>query len=428
MSQQQTAHPIRVLKFGGTSVQHAAAIRRLTEIVAAKRKTCRPVVVVSALAGVTDTLLDAARIAARGSLETVHSRLKKLENRHATVLRELFNQHSCLASELFLLDTARILETQLAELELLLSAVATLGTLPDVIQDAVVAFGERLSSVLVTTALQLRGITAETVDARRVIVTDGRHTCAEPDPTAIGKQSRRIIAPLLEAETVVVTQGFIGSTRNGATTTLGRGGSDFTATLLGAALDAEAVEIWTDVNGVLTADPKIIPGAATIPFLTFTEADVLAQFGAKVLHQRTVQPVRAKGIPVFVFNSEQPDGPGTRVDGGQKTASGVVKSIAIIPEAHQTLLGLVGTGIAHSATIKAKVLDTLHLFEAELVREPLSPHCLAVIVDAVDAKRAVVALHEAFFESPAEPAGRAEASHTLKILGVQPLVLSPSFI
>jgi aspartate kinase len=295
-----------VCKFGGTSVADAAAITRAGEIVR-DRRARRPVVVVSALAGVTNALLGAAAQAAEGQLLPALHAVTALRERHLAEVEAL------LGGTAAAIEVGAEIGAQLDELAHLCEALATLGHLTPRSLDAIAAMGEQMASVLVVAAFRRMGLDAAHVRAQDVIKTDDAFTRAEPDGTAIASAARAGLAPLLAADRVPVLGGFVGATAQGVTTTLGRGGSDYTASLVGAALDAEAIEIWTDVDGMLTADPRVIPEARLIPQIRFDEASELAYFGAKVLHPSTIDPAVRKGIPVYVFNSRRPEGAGTRI-------------------------------------------------------------------------------------------------------------------
>ncbi len=290
-----------VCKFGGTSVQDAAAIRRLGDIVAA-RAAERPLIVVSALARVTDGLLQLTRHVALGDLGAVDVGLAQLVERHRTVAAQL--PGAAKAMDQILDDAAILLDELTAALGRALTAREA---------DALVAHGELWSSRLVAAALAGRRLPAEWVDARDVVVTDGRHGRAVPQRDEIAARAAGRLLPLLDAARIPVTQGFIGATGDRVPTTLGRGGSDFTAALLGAALRAERVEIWTDVDGLMTADPRIVPEARVLPAATYDEAAELATFGAKVLHPATQLPLVKERIPIVILNSARPDGAGTTI-------------------------------------------------------------------------------------------------------------------
>lgn len=295
-----------VAKFGGTSVGDAAAIRRTAGIVRGRRD-CAPVVVVSALSGATTTLLELAEQASGVNLVGAIAMVEQLRARHLTVVSELLGG-SADADEVA--GTVSMLFDELAHL---VEALSVLGHATPRSLDAIASFGEQLSAPIVEAALRREGIDAQVVDARRVLVTDAAFGRAEPQLDLIAAAAREHVLSVVRAGRVPVLGGYIGATPDGITTTLGRGGSDYSASLIGAALEAEAIEIWTDVDGMLTADPRVVQGARLIEHIRFDEASELASFGAKVLHPNTIAPAVARGIPVFVFNSMRPDGAGTRI-------------------------------------------------------------------------------------------------------------------
>ncbi len=297
-----------VMKFGGTSVADAAALENVASVVATEREAA-PVVVVSAMSGVTDALLAATDIAS----------LQEVFERHRSVSRALLEDDEAFAERL---SSA---EQEIAEL---LGAPAERPSERKRVQDAVVSFGEVLSSALLAELLNQHGIVARQVDARRCIITDEEHTNAAPLMTETFARSKSELLPLVESGVVPVLGGFIGATAQGVTTTLGRGGSDYTAALLGAALDVSEIQIWTDVTGVLTADPRVVPEAQTIERLSYSEAAELAYFGAKVLHPKTIQPAIESSIPVRICNSRAPQEAGTLVGPQSETSPRTVKAIA----------------------------------------------------------------------------------------------------
>lgn len=307
-----------VAKFGGTSVEDANAIRRLQRIVSARLEQ-RPVLVVSAMAGVTDALLRAAALASTGDESSTFDLLEHLQEKHIATARELRSETGQVGGSL---------EQLFAELRPLLQGVCSLRELTPRLSDRIVSFGERLSANLVTSMLQESGTRGELVDARECIVTDDHFTCATPLIDQTNDRLRTKLVPLLDQGKVPVLGGFIASNVKGLTTTLGRGGSDFTAALIGAALNAERVEIWTDVDGIRTTDPRLYPEAQPIESLSFHEASELAHFGAKVLHPATLVPAIDNNIPVYVLNSHNPDHPGTCVSVGGN-GPGRVKAIAV---------------------------------------------------------------------------------------------------
>ena len=293
-----------ILKFGGTSVGDAEAIDRLVRHVSAARERGQAVVVVSALSGVTDQLLQLASAAASGDERTAKAGVTELQNRHAAVARQVTSEFDALID---------FLERQLVELRSLLHAVATLKDASPRSRDAIAAFGELLSSRIVTAACLAQGLPARWVDVRRVLVTNDTFGCALPLMENTTACSAQHLAPLLENGQVPVVGGYIGATSSGVTTTLGRGGSDYSAAILGAALEATEIQIWTDVDGMMTADPRVVPATRVVPRLSFEEASELAYFGAKVLHPSTILPAVSKSIPVRILNSRRFDGGGTLI-------------------------------------------------------------------------------------------------------------------
>jgi len=295
-----------VAKFGGTSVGDAEAIARTVAIVRGRLER-EPVVIVSALAGTTNRLIEIAEHAAKGELIVALAIVEELRSRHFETIRAL------LAGDPSEGEVAAEIGALFDELAHLAEALSVLGHLTPRSHDAVAAMGERLSAPVVTAAMQRAGLPATFVDARRVMVTSDDFGRAEPLPDDIAIACREQLIPLLRAGRVPVLGGYIGSTRGGVTTTIGRGGSDYSASLVGAAMEADAIEIWTDVDGMLTADPRVVSDARLIHDIRFDEAAELATFGAKVLHPSTIAPAVQRGIPVYVFNSRHPEGTGTRI-------------------------------------------------------------------------------------------------------------------
>jgi aspartate kinase len=289
-----------VAKFGGTSVADAPAMQRLAGIVR-QRLPERPLVVVSALAGVTDDLLGLAQLAL--DEEAIDATLAALYERHQRIAASLPGAGPAFET------IAGDIETLRRDLASLLDRTVTGADL-----DAIASRGELWSSRLVTAALAGAGLEAIWVDVRPLMITDDRHTRATPYLQVLNHRARECLQPLVEAGRIPVTQGFIGSTAQGSPTTLGRGGSDFTAALLGAALDATRVEIWTDVDGLMTADPRIVPSARTLARASYDEAAELATFGAKILHPATALPLVRAGIPIMILNSTRPERPGTTIE------------------------------------------------------------------------------------------------------------------
>jgi aspartate kinase len=295
-----------VVKFGGTSVGDAEAIGRSAAIVKG-RLARQPAVVVSALGGATNSLLAIGEQSAKGHLIGALRGVETLRDRHFQQCEKL------LGTSEEATDVASEMSATFDELASLAEALSVLGHATPRSFDTIAAFGEQLSSHLVAAYFKLNGIPAAHVDARDVFTTDANFMTAEPQTDAIAENAREIVQPLIQSGKVPVMGGFIGRTASGITTTLGRGGSDYSASLLGAALHADAIEIWTDVDGMLTADPRVVKGSRLIEQIRFDEASELASFGAKVLHPNTIAPAVKLGIPVFIYNSRNPGGKGTRI-------------------------------------------------------------------------------------------------------------------
>ena len=309
-----------VMKFGGTSVADAPAFENVARIVASQ-SIVAPVVVVSAMGGVTDALLAATVAAGEGRADEAIASLEETFRRHHKTAETLLTPEAA-QSFAHRVDTAA---NQINEL-LRTSADNPLRRRPT--QDAVLSFGEMLSSELLAEVLQQRGVKAQHVDARRCILTDDQYTCALPLMPDTLFKAQEILTPLIESGFVPVLGGFIASTHEGTTTTLGRGGSDYTAALIGAALNVDEIQIWTDVTGVLTADPRVVPEAQTVERLSYAEASELAYFGAKVLHPKTIQPAIEGSIPVRICNSRAPEEIGTLVGPQTETTDRTIKAIA----------------------------------------------------------------------------------------------------
>ena len=308
-----------VMKFGGTSVESAAAIERVASIVK-ERLDRKPIVVVSAMGKTTNKLLALAQTAIHGERDEYIRQLHDLRDFHSREARQVVPLAQ--RAELDL-----ILDDQFQEMTELVKGLAVLGELTPRSIDAISSYGERLSSYIVSLAFEHYGVPSIHVDSRSVIVTDNRHTQAAPILADTYNRLASTVAPLAQ-QRVVVMGGFIGATLEGVTTTLGRGGSDFTASIVGAGVNAEEIQIWTDVDGMLTADPTILPGGHRVKIISFAEAAELAYFGAKVLHPATVIPAIERNIPVLILNSRRPSVPGTRIVAEAVKGTNAVKSIA----------------------------------------------------------------------------------------------------
>jgi aspartate kinase len=309
-----------VMKFGGTSVEDASAIERVAAIVGGRRQQ-KPVVIVSALARVTDQLLTMARAAAGDDLESALSLARAARERHQATAEQLLPPPAYG-------EFRPALAQKFDELDNLLRGITAVGELSPRTTDYVLSFGELLSSAMVHAYFAARGMRSALVDARECILTDAQHTRAVPDFEQSYPKLAARLQPILDAEGVPVMAGFLGATADGVTTTIGRGGSDFSAAIVGAALEATRIEIWTDVDGVKTTDPNLCPDARRLPEISFDEAAELAFFGAKVLHPATMLPAMQKNIPVYVLNSRNPDNEGTCVRAHAQPSPGRIKAIA----------------------------------------------------------------------------------------------------
>jgi len=313
-----------VMKFGGTSVEDAAAIERTAAIVAGRVANGKsPVVVVSAMAKVTDQLLRAADAASQGDRAGALAISSRLRARHRDTAADLVKDKADCAALI------RLIDEKFAALDEVLRGLAAIRELTPRISDLIVSYGERLSSRIVTAAFGERRIDAAHVDAREVIITDSEFQKAAPIDGLIEKKAQEKLLPLLGKGKVPVMGGFIASNEAGLTTTLGRGGSDYTGALVGGAIASETIEIWTDVDGIMTADPRVCSGALRVKVISFEEAAELAYFGAKVLHPATILPAVKKNIPVLVLNSRNASCEGTRIISIAPHCKSPFKSIAV---------------------------------------------------------------------------------------------------
>jgi len=381
---------LQVMKFGGTSVGDASCILRAAQIIAKAAKVNRCVAVVSAMSGVTNRLIDSAKSAESGKAEEASSVLDALRGQHETALVNLLPRE---ADRIPIRDQISRL---LAEGWRLCEGTALLRELTPRTLDAISSLGERLSAPLVAAAVREQGVPSQSLEATELIVTDAFHGGAEPlmDKTRLRSQAR--LQPLLEKGIVPVVTGFLGATEQGQLTTLGRGGSDYSATILGAALEADEVIIWTDVDGVLTADPRLVPDARTIPMISYREAGELAYFGAKVLHPKTLNPVVQAAIPVWIRNSFAPEKPGTKITPEGRSIGGGVKALTAIRDV--TLISLGGPGIVGLPDVVGRTFSTTAEVRANvlLISQSSSQNDICFIVATSDAQRTVEALRKEF--------------------------------
>jgi bifunctional aspartokinase / homoserine dehydrogenase 1 len=381
---------LQVMKFGGTSVGDASCIARVAEIVAKASRANPLVVVVSAMSGVTNRLIEAATCSETGDRERAGELLEALREQHFEALKILIQNPE--TRNLIALN----IEELLREAQRLCEGTALIHELTVRTLDSVSSLGERLSAPLVAGALSERGVRSEAIEATELIVTDSYHGAAEPlmEPTQARCEKR--LRPLLQQGVVPVVTGFIGATAEGVRTTLGRGGSDYSATILGGALGADEVIIWTDVNGVLTADPRLVPGARTIPEISYREAAELAHFGAKVLHPKTLRAVTQTGIPVWIRNTFEPEHPGTKITPHGKTSSAGVKALTAIRDV--SLIAVGGPGIVGLPDVVGRTFSTTSNVRANvlLISQSSSQNDICFIVFSSDAKRTVDALRQQF--------------------------------
>jgi bifunctional aspartokinase / homoserine dehydrogenase 1 len=387
-----TASEILVMKFGGTSVGSPEAMRTVAEIVATEKTRWKAVIpVVSALNGVTNTLLETAHKAASGDQSIVERSSKELHDRHREMIDTLLTSPEIKGA------VAREIHQLIAEFTNLVQAMYVLGEASPRGIDAVGSLGERMSSRILTALLNERNIKAEAVDSTKLIVTDSRFTSANPDEEATQKNTRSVLLPLIEQGITPVITGFLGATPDGVVTTLGRGGSDFSAALLGAALPAGEVWIWTDVNGVMSADPRIVPEARTIDHLSYREVSELAYFGAKVLHPKTIRPVIEHNIPLRVCNTFVPRNPGTWiVSDTSYITEGIVKAVTAIKD--MSLVTVEGTGMLGVPGVAARTFEAVAKTgtSVPLISQASSEQSICFTVPVESAEKVKKALEKTF--------------------------------
>jgi aspartate kinase len=362
------------MKFGGTSVEDAKAIDRTAAIVRGRRERgLEAVVVVSAMAKVTDQLLAAAAAAGRDDKAGALAISARLRHRHIDTAADL-------------LDGDRFIQLQptinheFDALDDLLRGIAAVGELTARTNDLVVSFGERLSSRMVAAAFEQRGLRGAHVDARTCIVTDGNYGKAVPQEAAIETKLTELVLPLIQAGQTPVMGGFIGATVEGITTTLGRGGSDYTAALVGGGMHAGAIEIWTDVNGIMTTDPRICPDALRVKTISFEEAAELAYFGAKVLHPATILPAVQKSIPVWVLNSRNAENEGTKITALAPKCASPFKSIAA--KKRLTIIDVVASRMLMSHGYLKAVFDVFDKYKCAIDMVSTSEVSISLTVDS----------------------------------------------
>lgn len=342
------------MKFGGTSIGNGEHIEKVANLVNNYvNQGHQIVVVVSALERVTDSLIQVSTKAKNGNRDYLHEFLQDIREKHITATRK------AIKDKLLLEEIEQTVKATINELENVLTGIVYLGELTAKSKDYVLSFGERLSTLLVWGALRDRGINAQYFTGKEVgIVTDFNFGEASPLMKMTTHQVKQTIEPLLDKRIVPVVTGYIAATQHGEITTLGRGGSDYTATIIATALDAHEVWVWTDVDGLMTSDPKIVPSAKIIPELSFQEAIEMAIFGAKAMHPRALEPAMEKNIPVRIRNTFNPENSGTLVVKAQKIKPrDIVKAITVIKGL--ALVNVSGAGMVGTPGTAANVFDVL---------------------------------------------------------------------
>jgi aspartate kinase len=365
-----------VMKFGGTSVGSAAAIRRVSQIIQSRLER-KPVIIVSAVAKTTDDLVSLFKAASQQDQEIIDVLITRIIQRHHELIDELqLNDDT---------ELQAVVERAESHLRDTCAAMVESNSGSRQYSDAIVSTGEYLSSNILAAYLRSQDITSEMTDARDMLTTDSQFGKAVPDVDASLSVVRETLIPKTGDGVVPVIQGFIGSDREGRTTTLGRGGSDYSATLFGRMLDADAVEIWTDVDGVMTADPTLVTDVKRIRKMTFQEAAELAYFGARVLHPATLLPAIEQGIPVFVLNSMRPDDSGTEIIpslAGKRRMDALVKSIAY--KEGLTVITIKSTRMLMAYGFMAKIFEVFNRYKTAVDLVSTSEVSVSMTVDSVN--------------------------------------------
>ncbi|MDE3181269.1 MAG: aspartate kinase [Acidobacteriota bacterium] len=381
--------PLLVMKFGGTSVGTAERMQSVAELVCEHAKRAEVAVVVSAMGGVTDMLIRAANGASRGNREEWKGVRQEIARRH----REVADRALSASEQAIVLPR---LAEQVGNFENLCSGFSLVREVTPRAMDTLSSLGEVMSSTLVASILRSLGRPSEAVDAVDLIVTDEKFGNASPAFEETTQKSRARIGPLLRKGVIPVITGFRGATRDGLCTTLGRGGSDYSGTIIGAALDADEIWIWTDVDGVMTADPRLVPPARIIPEISYREAIELSFFGAKVLHPKTIQPVIRRKIPVWIKNTFNPSCPGTRIGPSGANGKAGVKAITSVSKCQ--LLTLSGSGSVGFGHLAARAFSALDLAGADtlMVTQSSADNVLCFAIHENDFKRVKSRLDKTF--------------------------------
>jgi aspartokinase/homoserine dehydrogenase 1 len=394
--------PLLVMKFGGTSVGDASCMLRVVDIVRAASVRSNLVVVVSAMSGVTNKLIEAATLSQAGDRQAAFAIFEGLRKQHEATLQSLLDSPEERDR------TAKKLLAILQEGQCLCEDAALRRTVSPAARDAISSLGERLSAPLVAAALAERGVPSEAVDAAEVVVTNSIHGGADPLMDLTRERCEARLGTLLRQGIIPTVTGFLGATMGGALTTLGRGGSDYSATILAAALKADEVIIWTDVDGVLTADPRLVQGPSPIPEISYREAADLAYFGAKVLHPKTLRPVMQSEIPVWIRNTFAPERLGTKITPAGSPSQAGVKAVTAISDVALITVG--GNAMVGVQDVLARTFRATVPAEVLLISQTSSQNDLYFVVPSECARRTVDELRREF---AADLGDEAEAHITL---------------
>jgi aspartokinase/homoserine dehydrogenase 1 len=392
MAEQQTL----VMKFGGTSVGSADALVKATQIIRdAKKDWPRLVVVTSAMSGVTNLLLDSAALAAKGKLDSLPSAESALREKHFAAADRLIEDEKLRE------ETKAAINVLILSLIDLCKAIAVLGEGSPRALDAVASLGERMSVRLLAAVVNDAGIQAKGIESTEFIITNAHHQSAHPNFQTTTEKARSLLNPLMDSGIIPITTGFIGSTPEGAITTLGRGGSDYSAAIIGSVLPANDVWIWTDVDGIMTTDPRIVKEARTLPEITYSEIAELAYYGAKVLHPKTIRPVVEAGIGLRICNTFNPAHPGTRLIANtprdsQPRNGQVVKAVTAIRD--QRLITIEGRGMLGVPGVAARAFGAVASTRTSvpLITQASSEQSICFAVPNESAQAVIEALQSAF--------------------------------
>jgi bifunctional aspartokinase / homoserine dehydrogenase 1 len=380
-----------VMKFGGTSVSGGTRIQNVADLVWGYAQQGHTIVTVtSAMSGVTDTLIRGARRAAAGEDTAYLAAHESLTAQHHAALELVISDEA--AREVARKHIERLLD----DFGNLCQSIHILGELTPRALDAVASLGERLILPILAEALRERGAQTEAIEANELIVTDDNFSQASPIMDVTRNKAQARLMPLLQQRVLPVTTGFIGATRSGIITTLGRGGSDYTATILGDAIDADEVWIWTDVDGVMTADPRIVPDAQTLPEVSYGEAAELSYFGAKVIHPKTISPAAARETPIRILNTFNPTHPGTRIVRSPRANGRIVKAITVIRNLGQVTVE--GRGMQGMPGVAARVFATVahETINVLMISQSSSEQNICFVVESAQTQRAIDALEKEF--------------------------------